>query len=322
MSNPWTEMLHFCGRRAIFDRFKLGAIGLLCAILLSSCGESPPRGYGGSASSNTLSPIAAPPGSSENPPLPGTTGTPKTPDGLPALSAKGLNTSLFSSRVDNTDSRMGRLENAVQELRNDFDAISPAIVRLVSIEQDIQNLIAQLEVLTNGTAPAPIVDPIDSELLTDTNTQPIQPIEAPIPPTPQNPLALAENLTVTPQTAPTPAPAPVATNSGIAVTGIRIGNYKDKVRIVLDATAKASFTADLDNNEKILVVELPQTGWRTDMQKTFAQNAVLSSYKTEQRADGGTRLIIQLKSRSSILYQITLPNPNGTSRLVLDLKTP
>jgi hypothetical protein len=41
--------------------------------------------------------------------------------------------------------RLDRLENAVQELRNDFDTITPAITRLVAIEGDIQKLITQLD---------------------------------------------------------------------------------------------------------------------------------------------------------------------------------
>jgi hypothetical protein len=358
MSRFWTPKPHFRGGRACFRRKMLGTLWLLCALLLPGCGESPPRGYAGSTTSDTLQPITAPPGSKESPPLPGTTGAPKTADGLPALSAKGVNTALFTQEVKDEVARMERLENAVQELRNDFDAMSPAIVRLVAIEKDIQNLISQLEVLT-GNEPPPPVEPIDSAMLED--IEPVQPAPVPLPaalaettasnapaqlqpqqlPSAQETAAAPVSGPPAPEQAPPPpiaqsppqeavpaaataAPVPLqpAANNGPAVTAMRVGEHPGKLRIVLDVRGKTSYTADLDNNEKILVVELPKTAWTAESQKSFSGNPLLSSYRTEAMADGGTMLILQLKSASSIGYKAAIDNPDGGSRIVIDLTLP
>jgi hypothetical protein len=264
------------------------------------------------------------------------------------LQAKGNNTQLFSQKLSSEVSRLDRLENAVQELRNDFDAMAPAIVRLVSIEKDIQNLISQLEVLT-GDGPAAPVDPIDSAMLDDERA--LTPLEAPVPPPPDPKDVVVEPFPVPahPQQAPSAqepaavsapalpaagagAPVPSAAakepavpqpaaagNDGPAVTAMRIGEHPGKIRIVLDMRGKTAFTADLDNKEKILVIELPKAAWNAESQKSFSGNPLLSSYRTEAAPDGGTMLILQLKSASSIGYKASIDNPGGGSRIVIDL---
>lgn len=353
MSSFWTSKPQSCGESALYQGFRLGTVGLLCAFLLSSCGQSSPAGYNGSPESTiqsgTLQPLIVPPGAQDSPPLPGTTGAPKTAEGLPALQVKGNNTKLFSQKLSDEADRIDRLENAVQELRNDFDAMAPAIVRLVSIEKDIQNLISQLEVLTGGGPAAP-VDPIDSAMLDDERS--LTPLEAPVPPPPDPKDVVVEPFPVPahPQQAPSaqepaavsPAPAlpaagagpPVppaaakepaalqpaaADGDGPVVTAMRVGEHPGKIRIVLDMRGKTAFTADLDNKEKILVVELPKAAWNAESQKSFSENPLLSSYRTEAAPDGGTMLILQLKSASSIGYKASIDNPGGGSRIVIDL---
>lgn len=335
-------MPYFCGKRAFFTMVKTGILAILCPVILSACGESTPSGYAGSPTSDTLKPIAAPPGADEQPPLPGVTGTPKTPDGLPALTAKGTNTALFSAQMSNEVDRLERLENAVQELRNDFDAMAPAIVRLVSIEKDLQNLIGQLDMLTSGEAAA-AVPPIEETALLEAEA--VQPTSVPLPPIPADaapaqatdmpapltppvpqaaPQASAPPVAPVPVPAPAPAPTPAASpaakTAAAAVTAIRIGQHPGKVRIVLDLKGKSSYTADLDNAEKILVVELPEASWSAAAQQNFGGNPVIASYTTEAMSDGGTRLIIQVKSSTSIVYQGVMGAEGGAdNRVIIDL---
>ncbi len=355
MSRIWTPMPYFRGGRAYFNMIGLSILAMLCPVLLSACGESHPSGYAGSPNSDTLKPVAAPPGSDDQPVLAGQTGTPKTPDGLPALTAKGTNTNLFSPEVKNEVDRIDRLENAVQELRNDFDAMAPAIVRLVSIEKDLQNLIGQLDMLTSGTA-APIPPIEESEL---DAAEPVQPASLPLPPVapPLSPedaqaspahVASTDPVPLTPSQQQPPSPAqetaapvsgpsapetasapptaitpPVAVAApaanGPAVQALRLGEHPGKVRIVLDVRGKTSFNADLDNAEKILVIELPQAAWNAAAQQSFSGNPVLASYKTESMGDAGTRLIIVLKAATSIAYKSAMNNPDGSSKIIIDL---
>lgn len=340
-------MPYFCGKRAFFNMVKTGILAILCPVILSACGESTPSGYAGSPTSDTLKPIAAPPGADEQPPLPGVTGTPKTPDGLPSLTAKGTNTALLSAKMSSEVDRLDRLENAVQELRNDFDAMAPAIVRLVSIEKDLQNLIGQLDMLTSGEAAA-TVPPIEETALLEAEAT--QPASVPLPPIPADALPPAETapveqqatdmpapltppipqpapqaatppVTPAPTAAPAPAPTPpVAQTAAATVTAIRIGQHPGKVRIVLDLKGKSSYTADLDNAEKILVVELPEAAWTAAAQQNISGNPVIASYSTEPMSGSGTRLIIQVKSSTSIVYQGVMGAEGGAdNRVIIDL---
>lgn len=241
--------------------------------------------------------------------------------------------------------RLERLENAVQELRNDFDSMAPAIVRLVSIEGDIQALIKQLEVL-NGDAGAVSAEqiPVMEESALNQTTIPAQSLDAPVPPLNitadeetqtgaldpppvqepipapyMPPLAPAPVVVATP---PPAAPPVTPRNSGTSVLAVRVGEHPGKIRIVLDVSGKSpAFTADLDNNEKILVVELPETGWTAEAQKAFTGNPLLSLYRIEKLGENGTMMILQLKGTSSIGYKAASNNPDGTSKVVIDLNT-
>lgn len=357
MSRSWTPLPHFCGGRAYLRMNWLGTLGLLCALLLSACGESTPGGYSNSPSSSsgseTLQPIVAPPHASDSPLAPGMTGAEKGPDGLPLLQPiKGVNTALFAEKVSNEDARMDRLENAVQELRNDFDNMAPSIVRLVAIEGDIQNLIKQLEVLTNGGTPSEIMpieeSALDEPVQVDGSQTPLPegPLVSPdappsdtgdtpdpLPPVPllsQAPPAqeasteTASGAPAAPETPPPPVangPPAIPAAGGLAVEAIRIGQHPGKTRIVLDVSGKTTYTADLDNDEKILVIELPDAAWNTDVQKDIADNPMIASYRTEKRADGkGTMLILQLKGTTSIGYKGVMDNENGKGqRIIIDL---
>ena len=72
-------------------------------------------------------------------------------------------TQLFSDPVDDVDERIGRLERAVQSLRNDFDTVVPSMVRMVAIEKDIKQLVVQLQTLTDGGAAPPAAPTEDVE---------------------------------------------------------------------------------------------------------------------------------------------------------------
>lgn len=387
MSSLWTLKPHFRGGRAFYIGFSRGTLGVLCSALLASCGQSAPPGYPGSAESSvqtgTLQPLTAPPNPENRPPVPGTTGQEKTADGLPALHALGNNTALFSERMSDEADRLDRLENAVQELRNDFDAVTPAIARLVAIESDIQNLIQQLETLTGDSMPAADVPPIEESALdepmdpADDNVPSLPPIatDGSIPPISTNRSAAPQNIlpdeaamsdeafdqviaeTASPQPAPIAqeqaavstgspnpagepsapaggaqaspaavagttaqtAPAP-SVASGVSVMDIRIGEHPGKTRIVLDVSGQSPFTADLDNQEKILVVEIPQAGWSAALQQTLSASPLISSYRIERLDNGGTMLILQLKKAASVSYKGTMNDAKtGGQRLIIDL---
>lgn len=356
--------------------------------------------------------MAAPPGADGRVPAPGTTGAPKTKDGLPALQPPmGLNNkSLFENPIDDPNERMRRLENAVQELRNDFDTMSPSIVRLVAVEKDLQDLIKQLQSVVSDT-PAPITeeeltapvtastptpDPIpppesaqgapppdEPETGTPETLPPVAPppaksVSAPLPPAASAPAQKAEDLlnaplsdsgsgalkpldsadgaptplspTMTPaetdapapasdpalesfakppaqtaaQTAAAPQTAKAPAKTGASVTALRVGEHPGKTRLVFDIAgdkgAKIAYTLDLDNGEKILVIEIPAAAWSAPATRSFPGAPLIASYKTDSAAGGGTLLILQLKAPAKIIYEGYMPGTSGQGgRLIIDL---
>jgi hypothetical protein len=64
-------------------------------------------------------------------------------------------TPLFATPVKDDGQRFARIEQSVQALRNDFDTVTPTLVRLAAIEKDIRDLVGQLRTLNDG---GPIVE--------------------------------------------------------------------------------------------------------------------------------------------------------------------
>jgi hypothetical protein len=287
--------------------------------------------------------------------------------------------------LNDPDERMQRLENAVQELRNDFDKMAPAIVRLVAVESDIQELIKQLQGVvgddgisagidappiteeelsapitpsetplsppapptgTIAALPAETADidpspeansaaPLDSEKLLNSELDQLPPV-APKPSADGAPVSLSPTdvpaSVIPPVTVPAPAPvispptasavAPAPSVQGTQITNLRVGEHADKTRLVFDAgssSAKIRYTVDLDNGEKILVVELPDSGWSAPATQNFTGAPILASYKTETSASGGTLVIFQLKNPARVLYQGQIAGDGKGTRLILDL---
>ncbi len=119
---------------------------LASLLTLSACGDSSSSGRVTTASPATAAP---PPDSNTRAVEPGQLGRKMGPDGLPSLEPeKGVNVSvdsLFTNDIKDPIDRIKRLENAVLELRRDYDATLPSIKRLVGIEKDMQTLMGQLE---------------------------------------------------------------------------------------------------------------------------------------------------------------------------------
>lgn len=258
-------------------------------------------------------PIIAPPSYDQRPLKPGQTQQADTlPNGLPALKPlKGVNVDkLFSENISNTDRRFDRVENAVVDLRREFEIAKPAIVRLVAVEEDIQTLVEQLELLANEEAkrPAQALQPA-----TPTTVSPATASNAPTtlkPPTTTKP--------------PKPAAPQQSAAGATTVKNLRIGQHKDKIRVVLDASRKTAYSFELDNGEKFLLIEMPDAAWQGAKSKTFSSKTpILKSYEVESINGGkGSRIVVALKQQTTLLKQQAIP-PGSVSpnyRIFVDLK--
>jgi hypothetical protein len=300
-----------------------------------------------------------PPGADARPARAGETGRPRTAEGLPILDPKGIKADqLFTEVIKDPDRRMARLENAVVEIRKDLDAAMPAINRLVAIEGDIQDLVGQLQILLNDNQPlgpdmgldGASIPPIDLDAGADGTTRTFG-ADDPVPQPPvlhdkkadhqsaldiaglgqggmsvqsQNtapvrPLAKPILDAQTPAVKPLAAPVP-ASASTIKLSGIRVGEHNDKVRIVIDTAKPITMQDDLDLTEKLLVLDVAGVDVE-NARATQAPNAVVDAISLRSTGAGAGQAVLELKRDTKILKTSTLPptaeNPNY--RTVIDL---
>lgn len=256
---------------------------------------------------------------------------------------KGVNVdTLFAEKISDSDDRFERLENTVVNLHKEINNVMPSIIRLIAIESDIQSLTQELNgllqeapmpqanqpmTLTAEAAPAPATLEV-SQLETHAETPPES-----LAPTPT--LAPPPAATSPPPQVAAPAPAPVsapaadkvvsapkpAANAAKIVSNLRLGEYANKVRVVIDSGASPKVTSDYDPEEKLLVMEVMDAQWSGEKQKTFTSSKLIQSYSVSERADGkGVTIAITLKKDSRILNQGNVsPDENPNYRYYIDL---
>ncbi len=253
---------------------------------------------------------------------------------------KGLNTQrLFGQAASNDDERFERLEAAVQALRDDFDAVSPSINRLISIEREIQTLVDQLGVLVGNDTSAAIpadIPPVPAAMVEEDPNEfpqdpsqpqtPPMPITPPVPAPPVNAAPAAIPAPPTPAVAPAPqaqqaAPAPVAAPSSTAeLSNLRIADNDKAARIVFEANENIPYTADVDS-ENILLVTFAKGTSKADLSSTKIKSSLVKSVDYTPQNAGGFILAIPLSKSSKIIKQGVLPPDanNPRYRIYIDL---
>lgn len=260
-------------------------------------------------------PVALPPRFGTEPPKQGQQNTALSPNGLPTLTPKGINVdTIFSSDIRNTNDRFDRVENAVIDLKKEFESYKPSIVRLASVESDIQNLIQELEVLLNDEPQKPNENvTLDIQQLNPVPTSQPTPLSKP-------PATKAKPIKAAPKTKPT---RPTQKYDGTVGVGLRVADHADKTRIVIDLNNKTPYTIDLDNNEKILIVELPNAKWIGNKTHKFVTSPVLDKLDVETINGGsGSLIIFALKKPTKVLQQNILgaDKKHPHNRIYFDLK--
>ena len=171
-----------------------------------------------------------------------------------------------------------------------------------------------------GTAPLSILAPSTSQT-SNVTSQPSSPIQL----TPQN---IAPTPTAPNQPAPVTAPpakpavkaeaAPATPVTQGVVSAVRIGDHKEKTRIVIDMTGKPTANAVMSVNGKQLIIDM--RGWDWGLAKEWlADNSQLVA--AWEYKDG--YLIVDVIYASQIKSQSVLqPNGKPGYRLVIDLFCP
>lgn len=238
------------------------------------------------------------------------------PDG--SMGSLGLNLDEYFDDTAPTDERLTRVERAVAAMQRDLHTLAPPIKRLIGVERDIQSLVGQLAELTQAPPPSPpVMNSPYSAMAANAGASPQSLYSAPA----GTEASGLSSMTATQASATSHGSGGAQAASGATIRELRTGEHKDKTRIVLDASGPASYRYDLDNGEKLLVIELPGTSWSGATQKSYKRSPILASYNVYPMDGGGSRVVVQLKKATSVSYETVIkPNGNKNYRIVIDLK--
>lgn len=257
---------------------------------------------------------------------------------------KGLKTRrLFGTAAGSDDERFERLEAALQQLRDDFDNVSPSINRLIAIEGEIQTLVDQLNVLVSngGNAPPPVetmdtvpIPQVPSSLVQEAEGEEFP--EDPSVPEQSPPVPLAPPMNTLPPQNETPAavePPPMATTaadpappkavpspSGKSIVAARVADHSNSTRVVFETTADLPYSASVDP-ERILIVTFKSGTAPGGLAGTRINSDLIKSIDVTPQSNGGVIVAMPLASSAKILRQGVLKpdaeNPNY--RIYIDI---
>ncbi len=234
-----------------------------------------------------------------------------------SMGSLGLNLEEYFDKDADEPTRISRVERAVTAIQKDLQTLAPPIQRLITVERDIQELVAQLALLAQSPSS-------------------LKPVAAKAKPAAASPQSLYQSPAGTrqaPKTVMSTQSSRSSMNSSSGgyrdpaargaetVRSLRIGEHKTKTRIVLDVSGPATYRYDLDNGEMLFVIDLPNTGWSGKKQWKSSKSPLLASYNVYPTDGGGSRVVLQLKKGTSVSYETVLKaNGNKNYRIVLDLK--
>ncbi|MGQ0526897.1 MAG: AMIN domain-containing protein [Alphaproteobacteria bacterium] len=215
---------------------------------------------------------------------------------------------------EDTRYRVLRLEKRVDGIDNNFKQLLPPLKKLIVPGDELGTAINDIEARQDMQDLTPKItekivktDYISTPPAKSMNTAPVI-MQMP---TAQKPVATA---------APTPMPAIAG---GTSIMNIRSGEHAGKTRLVLDANGPVTYKYDVDNNEKLLLIELTNVVLSAPMQKGFGNSAFLKSY-TAQANGSNVTLAIELKQGVKVLSAAALPpGPENTNhRVFFDIGAP
>lgn len=212
------------------------------------------------------------------------------------LGALGVNLQPYMAKdIKDPMERIARLESVVGAIQRDLRILAPSLQELAAVESDMQDLVKKLEKVVEGGPkqahgkPQPLGHKKTSKAAHSSGKS-------------------------------STAPHPPKNSNGVHVKELRTGAHPGKTRLVLDVSAKTDFSVDIDNSEKLLIVELPHSGWKGPVEKNFKNSRLLNSYRVNSFGHNGSILIVQLKKGSSVVHKGAIPAAKGKPhRIVIDL---
>lgn len=203
--------------------------------------------------------------------------------------ARGLNTQLFAEPVKGTSKRFDRVETAVQNLNDEMNVISPAVIKLMAFEQDMRDLLNHLReqrrVEAEGIIPA---DEAPMQL-TSAEQQKVETVK---------PVAEVK--------APK-AEMPKASAQGAGLKIVRLADHKDKTRLVFETAMPMAYTVDLDNTENILIVDFAKGSNSVDTTKLKLHSKLVKGVTESAKGSEGFVLAFPLAKATRVIAQDKIP---------------
>lgn len=217
--------------------------------------------------------------------------------------------------------RLIRVERDVASLKDDFKKLLPPLSSLIvadkNLDQTIDDIAAKNMIEpasgpaspSGAMAPAADIPKATGGPMRMAGAQPVvQPAtRSAAPPSPPPPQV-------------TPAVAKAAPGSA-AVSNMRFGEHPGRTRLVLDLSGPSPYKTELDNTEKLLLVQISKAGWNAKTQEKLSKHPLIAGYTAQPAADGGTTLAIELAKPVKVVSESSLP-PNATyqnHRIFIDL---
>lgn len=275
-----------------------------------------------------LSGCSAPPKVDNNPqPLgkPAASGMPAVPppaveqglavQGAPAAEASGISP---------LEARVLALEKNMIGVQSEVASSRPILRKVDTIERNFRALSLELDRIDREYAIPPLPEEKEkTEKKAESPPRAVEPSSSVVQPNASP--AVKRTYVPKPVFRPLPtkaeAPAPVKPSArSLMVRNLRIGEKSGEVtRVVLDTNSPARLNYDLDNNEKILVIELPNAGWAAQKSETLTHSPLVASYKADSDKTG-SRLVLQLRKEAAIVSTARLPAEKGSGdRVYLDI---
>jgi len=111
-----------------------------------------------------------------------------------------------------------------------------------------------------------------------------------------------------------------ANDNDFSVTSVRIGEQSGNItRIVLDTTKAAEINYDLDNNESLLVIDVPKAKWFATKSQTLPKSPLIKGFQSSSD-EAGSRLVINLKEKARVVATSRLaPTGKSGNRVYIDI---
>lgn len=222
------------------------------------------------------------------------------------------------------DERIAQLEQQVLSLQADYQRIMPAFASLNTTNERIQTLLDELE--SNGKiAPSEKVAMAEPAVAAPAmNVMPSEDAQASMGEDVAKQDKLVANVAPAAAPAQTQAALPAPTSSvpsDNSVVAVRVGEHGSKTRVVFDLSSgkKPVFSYDLDNAEKLLMVEMPSASW-AGKDSGKPNSPLIAGWSSQKSASGGSAVAIQLKKDARVLStEFLKAEGKDPARLVMDI---